>query len=118
MSGEGSRLIVAVSEPAEAVIASSTVRICMQAKPFVVPGKLKHQTLSIIVNSETIFESTIETETRIEASMPAKLFFTEQPAEIIFRHVDAARPCDLIAGSSDRKVLAFAVTKVSLMLQV
>lgn len=118
MSDEESRLVLSVSPPPEAQIARGTVRLEMTAAPFVVPGKVEHQSLIVRVNGETVFDERIKRAGTIAIAMPASLFFGEHPVRLVLRHPDAVRPCDVVEGSHDLKFLSFAVQAMRLTLEV
>lgn len=114
MVDEESRLVLSVVRPAEAMIATGVVRLVVNARPLVVKGKIDHQTLVITVNGEPVHEGRYSEQAEINVAIPAPLFFKKQPARITFLHPDARRPCDLVEGSQDRKVLSFAVSSMLL----
>ncbi|WP_158743416.1 class I SAM-dependent methyltransferase [Acidisphaera sp. L21] len=118
MSGDTSRIVLSVEKLAEAAISGATVHLGMKAKPFLVPGTLDHQSLLISVNGTVVFEEALTAEIPVAAVIPAAVFFAKTPVDVVFRHWDAARPCDLIEGSLDRKTISFAVSELSLTLDL
>lgn len=116
MSLEASRLVLPVAPPAEALRAGSKVRMKMTATPFVAPGKIDRQSLSVSVNGESVFEGMLSEKSTVEVDIPADVFFRDTPASIAFFHPDGRRPADVLEGSRDVKVLSFAVSDMTFTL--
>jgi len=116
MLGENSRLVLAVEKLTEGVVAGRTLHLTLTLRPFVSPGKLERQRLSIIINGKHVFEDTIDTARVIEASLPAAHFLGDTTIDLIFYHPDAARPCDILKESTDKKLLSFSVSEMCLSL--
>lgn len=116
MTGETSRVSFRLDLEDKALLAHGGLVFSIQLRPFTVPPVLTSQVLSIMISGETVLTREIASEESIDVLIPPRLLFGTPLAELWLEHPDAARPCDLIDGSQDKKHLSFAVKNMTLSL--
>jgi hypothetical protein len=90
--------------------------LTIELRPLVVKGRLDAQRCTIQVNGVEILSRSFDGPAEVSCRIPADAALRQRPIRISFQHPDAARPADLIEASSDRKLLAFAVSTMRLNL--
>ena len=92
----------------------SGLDLVLTVKPFVVPGKVDSQRLTVFIKGVELLSTTLREEGSVRCHIPIALAREETPMRICFVHPDAARPCDVLADSKDKKPLALAVREMTL----
>lgn len=85
----------------------------MDVVPLSAPAVLPGQRLRVLVNGELVHSMERVPRGRVSCIIPARLIEGRDKVDILFEHPDAARPCDLLNETDDRR-LAVAFEFLSL----
>lgn len=81
----------------------------LKLRPFVVPGEIEAQRLTIVVNSIEVFEGSIGEEQTVRFEIAREVAFSNEHLCLTLVHPDAGIPAELLEGATDQSELAFAV---------
>jgi hypothetical protein len=112
--GTESRLILAPDAEASVLAKASGYHLLIELKPFVVSGKINAQALSISINDQTVFSGDLTQTKVLSIDIPTAVITSSYPICIRFTHPNCTRPIDVLAGSQDKKLLAFAFRRLVL----
>ncbi|MEM9530705.1 MAG: class I SAM-dependent methyltransferase [Pseudomonadota bacterium] len=116
MQGEESWMVMVVDE-LRTLQHDQTLELLIQGRPFVVPGKHEEQTLTLRVNGAEVGTLRLKEATTARFTIPVSVIGSERILRLCFAHPDARRPVELIEGSTDKKILAFAAQVMTLKLR-
>ena len=84
----------------------------LEVFPFVVPGKLLHQRLTLLVNGEEVGRTTLQYHTNIQFKIPKRIWTKSGEASIQFLLPDAASPRS-IGHNEDVRVIAVGFKRLT-----
>jgi hypothetical protein len=116
MQGDESWVSIDPDVDDPAIQSAGGLVLTIELRPLVVKGRLDAQRGTIQVNGVEILSRSFDGPAEVSCRIPADAALRQRPIRISFQHPDAARPADLIEASSDRKLLAFAVSTMRLNL--
>ncbi len=115
MQGEESWMVMVVDE-LKSLRPDQSLELLVRGRPFVVPGKHEEQTLTLRVNGTEVGTLRLKEATTASFTIPMSAIGSERILRLCFAHPDARRPVELIEGSTDKKILAFATQAMTLKL--
>ncbi|HEV2100773.1 MAG TPA: class I SAM-dependent methyltransferase, partial [Stellaceae bacterium] len=83
--------------------------------PFVIPGKLPHQRLSIAVNGRRLFKGKVRSAGFLDVPVPREVLLRRNPVQIILIHPDGAKPAETLPNTLDGRVLSISLRSLALI---
>jgi hypothetical protein len=113
--GNSSRIVLPLDEASGAPWLAGC-RMLFSLRPLVARETWPSQRLVIRVNGHEVHSGRHDRETTVEADIPPRALAHSHHLVIDLEHPDARRPAELLAGSRDQKLLAFAATELTIKL--
>lgn len=91
------------------------VELRLDLAAFLLPGKLPHQRLAVVVNGRRVFKGKIRTPGLLDIPIDREVLLRRDPLRIALIHPDGAKPRDLIANSADPRILSVGLRSLALV---
>jgi hypothetical protein len=89
--------------------------LAIQARPFVVPGRIEAQRLLVEANGVACGEAAFAAPATVRLTLPWAALRRGAALQLRFRFPDAARPADCVPAARDRRLLGLVFERVSLI---
>lgn len=111
-NGPKCELILVFNQPRPPSTTASAYKLSIDAKPFVVKGVHDEQELSVAINGHPVHSKKYSAATTIVLDVPVEAIGHAGQLQVQFSLPDCRRPAEVLPGSTDQRLLGFAVSRV------